>query len=177
MSINITLPNVEFKFRRWELPNFRSKLKNIAGVYVIKDDVGAVLYVGKSKNVYLRLRNHRAGDGTSAEFAPLIAHFEVIPVEQPEELDIYETHAINTLHPKFNRDKVFRADAETLAQLRFDAIMASDELEKWTYRLENDEEGGPLGSIAEAERDRCVDKVRYWRAKYEKIERKLKDLT
>lgn len=108
--INITLPDPFLTIERWDLPNKRWDIEiayHNRGIYVFHDDIGTPLYVGKSRRLYERLRSHVIGRGTSERFSDHIAKITLYPVMGLSELDIYESYAINTIKPVFNRDKVY----------------------------------------------------------------------
>lgn len=124
MSYRITLPPVSFEFERWEYRNIKRLLPRI-GIYEIVDDLGRVIYVGKSINLPSRLSDHING----AKFAHEIKRIRVRQVVDLQALDIYETHAINIHKPIHNRDKVYRPSPELLAQLKYEYMAACDDVE------------------------------------------------
>ncbi|HMP59829.1 MAG TPA: excinuclease ABC subunit UvrC [Gemmatales bacterium] len=76
------------------------------GVYLMKDDSGRVLYVGKAKN----LRN-RAGhyftqqaleDRRTADLVPLVADVEFIPAATEVDALLLEARLIKDIQPRFN---------------------------------------------------------------------------
>lgn len=141
MTIHITLPPYKYKFERWETVNYRHDIKNTIkdrGVYVIFGELGEVLYVGKSRRLFSRLRQHIA----KAEFAYEIASIAIIEVDALIHLDLYETHAINVLRPKYNRDKVYRLSPERKYELISGLTDVLDDIEMYRdqiYELSQEE--------------------------------------
>lgn len=118
--IQITLPDDFIAFKRWELVNKRYEIEVEArnkGVYVLRDHNDNVLYVGKSFQLYKRLKDHIAGRGPSEAFCHLIDNIIVYFVADDYEVDIYESYVINLLKPKFNKDKVFYRKNDNLYDL------------------------------------------------------------
>lgn len=101
--IEIVLPDFDLTFIYGTLRNHQDTLMlNPGGVYAFYDDIGECLYVGKSKQLYKRLRSHK-----HSEFSDEIYKVAVIYVTNPTYRDIYETYAIKVLAPSYNRDKVY----------------------------------------------------------------------
>lgn len=76
-----------------------------AGVYIMKDSVGTVIYVGKAKNLRNRLRQYFKGNVTNRKIASMvenIAEFEYIIVDTEVESLILEQNLIKNHMPKYN---------------------------------------------------------------------------
>lgn len=76
------------------------------GVYLMKDEKGAVLYIGKAKNLRARLRQYFAESGDEREMVPyLIAQIEaidtIIALTEKDAL-ILENNLIKLHRPKYN---------------------------------------------------------------------------
>jgi len=76
------------------------------GVYLMKNGQGVVLYVGKAKNLRLRLKQYfvRGGDGREMIpfLIPQIEQIETISVTSEKEALILESNLIKTHKPKYN---------------------------------------------------------------------------
>lgn len=79
----------------------QSKVPQVAGVYVIIDG-DEICYVGKSRNIYKRLLNHRF------EYDQIV----VIECEQ-EEISLCEIRLIALLCPQFNSETMHLHQAKT----------------------------------------------------------------
>lgn len=101
------------------MPFDTSKLASfptLPGVYLMKNRVGAILYVGKAKNVRQRVRQYFAG-GDEREMVPfllpLIEQIDVIVVNSEKEALLLEINLIKQHRPKYNAllkdDKTFIA--------------------------------------------------------------------
>ena len=131
MTYYVELPPVTVVFERWEYVNYRAELP-LVGIYEIIDEMGRVLYVGKSTKIANRLADHIR----SATFSHEINRIRVRQVDDLQALDIYETHAINVYKPIYNRDKVYRPSPEVLAQLKYDYMAACDNVEMYRDQIE-----------------------------------------
>ncbi len=81
---------------------------DVGGIYRIYDKSDKLLYIGKSKKIQYRIRQHLRGLNSGTE--DVKHHFFIVKcfyVECPMEIDIYETYLINTLKPPLNIDKVY----------------------------------------------------------------------
>ncbi|PJD95381.1 MAG: excinuclease ABC subunit C [Parachlamydia sp.] len=76
------------------------------GVYLMKNGQGVVLYVGKAKNLRLRLRQYFAPGGDGREMIPFLVpqidQIETISVISEKEALILESNLIKTHQPKYN---------------------------------------------------------------------------
>jgi hypothetical protein len=110
MGVTVILPDfIEFK---------ASKIRNAVftdgkhGVYVFYGDNNEALYVGKSKNVYRRLKEHMHHDSKS-RLRKEAVKIRVYLENNPFHVDIYETFLINELKPRYNYDKSYHDDFQT----------------------------------------------------------------
>jgi len=91
--------------------------REVGGIYFLYDDRGDLLYVGKSVNLYSRVTAHVNGKSSNTEhFHKDISEIECITTDSRLDQDVLETIAINTMFPKYNKDKIFiskKADSFT----------------------------------------------------------------
>lgn len=113
MAIVITLPEERLRFHYRELYSNKILVRDMAGVYLLYDRKGKLLYVGKSVNLRDRLLDHIKGVGNSSAFFRDIHEILVYFCDDPMEREIYETYLINKLKPVYNRSKVYHAEKIT----------------------------------------------------------------
>lgn len=97
-----------------------------------------MLYVGQSKNLFTRLKQHYSGVGDSSRFNTDIGTVDVYYVTDDFQREIYETYAIQHYRPLHNRSKVYRRvrtdkDVEKddrIASLRSERRRLTDEIYK-----------------------------------------------
>jgi excinuclease ABC subunit C len=84
----------------------RSHLPTSPGVYIFKDSGGAVLYVGKAKNIRSRVANYftRSGDGRPkiAELRGRVRQIDFIATGSETEALVLEANLIKRHRPRFN---------------------------------------------------------------------------
>ena len=76
-----------------------------AGVYIMKDSVGSIIYVGKAKNLRNRLRQYFQNNITNRKVLAMVDHieeFEYIIVDNEVESLILEQNLIKNHMPKYN---------------------------------------------------------------------------
>lgn len=82
------------------------KLPKAPGVYIMKDDKGVILYVGKAINLYNRVRSYfreNIGRGPMIDkMVSLIAEFEIIVTDSELEALVLENNLIKEYSPKYN---------------------------------------------------------------------------
>ncbi|MBQ4259862.1 MAG: excinuclease ABC subunit UvrC [Lachnospiraceae bacterium] len=82
------------------------KLPKTPGVYIMKDDKGVILYVGKAINLYNRVRSYfreNIGRGPMIDkMVSLIAEFEIIVTDSELEALVLENNLIKEYSPKYN---------------------------------------------------------------------------
>jgi excinuclease UvrABC nuclease subunit len=81
-------------------------LKGKSGIYILVDKDGKNLYVGKSIDLHIRMYKHIKSRTTSL-FKRFVYGFKYFEVDNPVDLEIYETYLINELKPPFNSSKVY----------------------------------------------------------------------
>ncbi len=76
------------------------------GVYLIKDDTGRVLYVGKAKNLRNRAGHYftkaAADDPRTSDLVKLIADIDFLPAETEVDALLLEARLVKDIQPKFN---------------------------------------------------------------------------
>lgn len=81
-------------------------LEPAPGVYLLKDEQGRVLYVGKAASLRSRLRSYfgsRSGmDAKTRELVEHVADFDIIRTDTPTEALILENELIKRYRPRFN---------------------------------------------------------------------------
>jgi excinuclease ABC subunit C len=84
----------------------RSHLPTSPGVYIFKDSEGAVLYVGKAKNIRSRVASYftRSGDGRPkiAELRERVRQIDFIATRTETEALVLEANLIKRHRPRFN---------------------------------------------------------------------------
>ncbi len=103
-------------------PDFSSRLTALAaapGVYLMKDEAGTVIYVGKAAQLRNRVRSYfqskRGMDPKTRELVSHIADFDVIRTDTPTEALILENELIKKYLPKYN---VMLKDSKTYPYLK-----------------------------------------------------------
>ncbi len=103
-------------------PDFRKRLSALAtapGVYLMKDDAGTILYVGKALSLRNRVRSYfqasRHRDPKTRELVARIADFEIIRTDTPTEALILENELIKKHQPRYN---VMLKDSKTYPYVR-----------------------------------------------------------
>src|SRR5438477_5630100 len=78
------------------------------GVYLMKDDQGRVLYVGKAKNLRNRAGHYftkaAAEDPRTADLVKLIADIDFIPADSEVDALLMEARLVKDIQPRFNVD-------------------------------------------------------------------------
>ncbi len=113
--------------------NVRDKLKSLPdkpGVYLMKDEMDRVIYVGKAKNLKKRVRQYFGSYGRqAAKVRAMVSHihdFEYIIVENEVESLLLEQNLIKEKHPKYNillRDDKRYPYIKVTVQERFPRVM------------------------------------------------------
>src|SRR5579862_1686524 len=89
-----------------ELTDKVASLPAEAGVYLFKDALGTVLYVGKARSLKSRVRSYflesRWTDAKTGSLVREIADFDFIVVDNEREALALENNLIKQYHPKFN---------------------------------------------------------------------------
>ncbi len=87
------------------IQKFHKTVPNSPGVYRMFDENNIVLYVGKAKNLYNRIKNYTDLNGLSSRIQQMIFHtksMEIIKTETETEALLLEQDLIKQLHPKYN---------------------------------------------------------------------------
>lgn len=105
-----------------ERPDFSTRLSALVtqpGVYLMKDDTGKVIYVGKAINLRNRVRSYfqsqRHKDPKTRELVAHIRDFDVIRTDTEMEALILENELIKKYWPKYN---VMLKDSKTYPYIR-----------------------------------------------------------
>jgi excinuclease ABC subunit C len=121
-------------------PELRARLRHLpdrAGVYLMKDAEGAILYVGKAKSLRSRVRSYftAATDASlkTRELVRRIADVDTIVTETEAEALMLENNLIKEHHPRFNinlrDDKTYPYVKVTLNE-RFPRVLVTRRLER-----------------------------------------------
>jgi predicted GIY-YIG superfamily endonuclease len=99
--------------------NFFRNIPPQPGVYLMRDAMGAVLYVGKAKNLRQRLRNYRVANPERMPRRHLHMVREVTRIDfelcrNESAALVHEARLIRRLKPKFNRAGVWPSKAQFL---------------------------------------------------------------
>ena len=104
----------------------QEKVENLpqdAGVYLFKDALGAILYVGKARALRSRVRSYfletRRADAKTGSLVREIADVDYIVVDNEREALALENNLIKQYQPKFN---VLLRDDKTYPYIRFTAF-------------------------------------------------------
>jgi excinuclease ABC subunit C len=104
---------------RPDFSNRLSALPTLPGVYLMKDEHGAILYVGKAAALRNRVRSYfqskRGMDSKTRELVRHIADFDVIRTDTATEALLLENELIKRYQPKYN---VMLKDSKTYPYLR-----------------------------------------------------------
>lgn len=127
MNVSIEIKSDTHNYRVKKLRTYLHKFKEAPGVYVFYDINNTVLYVGKSKNLQRRLRQHLSGSNVNLSDA----YYCTIHVTNSENsADILETYLINELEPAYNIDKaVFKSFSEYASESLQEVLMQIKELQ------------------------------------------------
>ncbi|MBF7155714.1 nucleotide excision repair endonuclease [Bacillus albus] len=102
MVIELTLPSSSV-FAKENISNIKPE----GGIYFLYSLSNELLYIGKSTNIKVRVNNHIKGSSNTEEHAEEFNKVECFYIDNPLEIEIYETYLINTLKPKYNKNKIF----------------------------------------------------------------------
>src|SRR5579872_3961510 len=106
-----------------ELREKAANLPQDAGVYLFKDALDKILYVGKARELRSRVRSYflesRWADAKTGSLVREVADFDYIVVDNEREALALENNLIKQHHPKFN---VLLRDDKTYPYIRFTAF-------------------------------------------------------
>jgi excinuclease ABC subunit C len=91
----------------FDIPEELKKLPHQPGVYIMKDENGAIIYVGKAVDLHNRVRNYfqpstSASDPKVRSMAPKIDAFEYVVTDSEMEALILECNLIKLNNPRYN---------------------------------------------------------------------------
>jgi hypothetical protein len=99
MNLSIEIPQDIITINKNDI----EKISNKKGVYYLYNKDEKLIYIGKSKNVKSRIKQHLA----SSRFKAEIFKISYFIVETSVEIDIYETYLIDKFKPIHNVGKTF----------------------------------------------------------------------
>mgnify|MGYP000930061794 CR=1 FL=1 len=116
--IKITIPDLTSKIKMDQY--HITKLDDIMAIYFLYDESDTLLYVGKTKNLRLRLKMHHKGEvaNNTSHFSKDIDYFKYFIPENEMNMDIYETYIINTMNPKYNVTKRFDINPYVIKEIK-----------------------------------------------------------
>src|SRR3954454_20607198 len=117
-----TLRDAEVAPARKSLAEILDRLPTDPGVYLMKDQRGKVIYVGKAASVRVRVREYsHQNTGDSRDFVPLlegiVGDIETVVTSNEKEALLLENTFIKKHHPRFN---VKLTDDKNFLVLRLD---------------------------------------------------------
>jgi excinuclease ABC subunit C len=98
------MPGTAEQSRAERIAEQRRSLPDAPGVYLFKDERGAVLYVGKAKSIRKRVGSHfsKPGNRSAIEMTSAVADIEFIATETEAEALLGEQEFIKRHRPRFN---------------------------------------------------------------------------
>lgn len=94
-----------------EQPDLRGKVRQFPaapGVYLMKDELGRVIYVGKAVNLRSRVSSYftqaAAEDRRTADLVPAIRDVDFIPTDSEVDALLLEARLIKDVQPRFNQE-------------------------------------------------------------------------
>ena len=91
-----------------QLQRMLASLPTESGVYIMRDRSGAVLYVGKARNLRARVRSYFRRSGDNRPFVRrlgrLLHDIEVVLTPTEKDALVLERRLVQQLHPRFNVD-------------------------------------------------------------------------
>ena len=79
----------------------------IQGIYFIFNKNDELMYIGKSNNIFNRMRSHYNGSNGEKNICHNYYSFRYGILNDPTDRDIYETWYINKMKPPLNAQKIF----------------------------------------------------------------------
>lgn len=117
-------------------------INNKSGVYMFYGKNDELLYIGIAKNLINRIKSHISGNTNTYKFYKEFHRVELFYIQNGMERDILETYLINSLSPKYNKDKVYSA-SDKLNDIKLDIKINTDnnvqikrlfiEKDEWRY--------------------------------------------
>jgi len=88
----------------FDIPTELKKLPNKPGVYIMRDDNDAIIYVGKANNLHNRVRSYfqKSKDIKTQRLAGHISYFEYLVTDTENEAFVLENNLIKLHCPKYN---------------------------------------------------------------------------
>jgi integrase len=107
--INITIPEINITV---EKHSFEKIPDNTSGVYCLYNEEDKLLYIGKTRDLKRRAKEHFSGYSNMGDYSHNFYKCSCIYVISELDMDIYETYMINTLKPALNIEKVITYSIE-----------------------------------------------------------------
>lgn len=86
-------------------PEELKDIKQKSGLYLLYSNEDELLYIGKSINLKARLIRHFKGGSNVEDYIKEFKKIDCYYIDDELDLDLCETYLINTLHPKYNKNK------------------------------------------------------------------------
>lgn len=171
MSVTVKMPETYLEFEKGDLNHFEFTLHRKHGVYILYNELGAPIYVGRSKDVKRRLTDHIKGRNGSEHFYREISRIRVYLEDNPFFVDVYEAFLINELKPAYNLDRVYfteRYDEIDEKMFEIDVRLREIDEEITEYEGELSEEEANLGDHLFA-----IDKIAAFNREKDRLRREL----
>ena len=104
-------------------------------VYVMYDKVGNVLYVGKTRDMKMRMTQHFAY--SKDEWKKDVEHIKYMDCYTEVDMSIYEIYLINKLKPRYNASLLYKG--ETLIDLKYELKNYNEDLVDNDYDISKEE--------------------------------------
>lgn len=112
--IKITMPSDNMSLKESEA----LRAPRRGGIYYFFDRFGTIMYVGKSKDLNRRIREHQR----NSHFYIYVHYIKLFFADSELEREMYETYAINKHKPRYNSAKVYEDPDNAEYVLELDAI-------------------------------------------------------
>lgn len=88
------------------IPAFAAEAPPQTGIYIMRDEAGGVIYVGKAKNLKNRVRSYFSGrtDYKTGKLVERIADMEFVLTDSESEAFVLESNMIKRHRPRFNME-------------------------------------------------------------------------
>lgn len=103
----ITVNEDDLKFSDWLPVKGYSLAPTDGGIYFLYSFRCNLLYIGKAKNIQMRLSQYYNDGSHLYKVAHNFFAFRYVIVDEPVERDMLETYYINKLQPPLNQEKTF----------------------------------------------------------------------
>ncbi|PEU05237.1 hypothetical protein CN527_02560 [Bacillus cereus] len=100
MAFSLTLPELHTFY-----PKELKYIEQTSGLYLLYSSENELLYIGKSVNLKARIIKHFKGGSNVEDYVEEFEKIECYYIDDELEMDLSETFLINTLRPKYNKNK------------------------------------------------------------------------